>query len=279
MSDAQPKTLSLPNLLTVLRIVAIPVIVILVLPPGGGLLRSLALLIYILAAITDFLDGLLARMMGETSPLGRMLDPIADKLLVGALIIAFAFDHTFSLFDLIPAIAIMLREIFVSGLREFMGTQNVIMPVSMLAKYKTTAQLIALGICMAEPMMPEIRLIADAALWIAAVLTIWTGWNYWQGRLADDDGPSGPGRGRMRILYFAWLRERLNRGEEEVAPPPEIRTISDLLDWLGARDEAAELAFADRAVIKAALDEEIVPLDTELGDAGTLAIFPPMTGG
>ncbi len=192
MSDAPSKSLSLPNLLTVLRILAIPVIVILVLPPGGGILRSLALVIYILAAITDFLDGFLARMMNETSPLGRMLDPIADKLLVAALLIAFAFDHTFSLFDLIPALAILLREIFVSGLREFMGTQNVIMPVSMLAKYKTTVQLIALGICMAEPMAPELRLISDAVLWLAAVLTIWTGWNYWQGAWKTMTTPSEP---------------------------------------------------------------------------------------
>jgi len=192
MSDTPSKSLSLPNLLTVLRILAIPVIVILVLPPGGGILRSLALVIYILAAITDFLDGFLARMMNETSPLGRMLDPIADKLLVAALLLAFAFDHTFSLFDLIPALAILLREIFVSGLREFMGTQNVIMPVSMLAKYKTTVQLIALGICMAEPMAPELRLISDAVLWLAAVLTIWTGWNYWRGAWKTMTTPSEP---------------------------------------------------------------------------------------
>lgn len=83
----------------------------------------------------------------------------------------------------------------------------------------------------------------------------------------------------MKILYFAWLRERLNRGEEDVSPPETVVTISDLLDWLSSRDEAAELAFADRKVIKAALDEEIVPLDTRLGSAKTLAIFPPMTGG
>ncbi len=179
MPDAPSKSLSLPNLLTVLRIVAIPVIVILVLP-GPGILRLLGLILYFFAAITDFFDGLLARMMGETSPLGRMLDPIADKLLVGALIITFAFDHTFSLLDLIPALAILLREIFVSGLREFMGTQNVILHVSVLAKYKTTVQLIALGILMAEPMAPEIWLIAEVVLWLAAFLTVWTGWNYWQ---------------------------------------------------------------------------------------------------
>ncbi|MBU1173895.1 MAG: CDP-diacylglycerol--glycerol-3-phosphate 3-phosphatidyltransferase [Alphaproteobacteria bacterium] len=192
MTDAPPKTaLSLPNLLTVLRILAIPVIVILAIS-GADLLRTLALVIYILAAITDFFDGLLARMMGETSPLGRMLDPIADKLLVGALLVAFAWDHTFSLFDLIPAFAILLREIFVSGLREFMGTQKIIMPVSMLAKYKTAMQLIALGICMAEPMAPEIRLIADAGLWLAAGLTIWTGWNYWRGAFKTMTAPVEP---------------------------------------------------------------------------------------
>ena len=189
MPDAPLKSLSLPNLLTVLRILAIPVIVILAIIPSD-FLRSIALFIYVLAAVTDFFDGLLARMMNETSPLGRMLDPIADKLLVGALLIAFAWDHTFSLFDLIPALAILLREIFVAGLREFMGTRNVILHVSMLAKYKTTVQLIALGICMAEPMAPELRLISDAVLWLAALLTVWTGWNYWQGAWKTMSAPA-----------------------------------------------------------------------------------------
>lgn len=172
--------LSLPNLLTVLRILAIPVIVILAIS-DIGLFRWLALILYVLAAITDFFDGLLARMMGAVSPLGRMLDPIADKLLVGALLIAFAWDRTFSVFDLIPALAILLREIFIAGLREYLGSQNVIMPVSMLAKYKTTVQLIALGIVMAEPVLPGLRLISDAALWLAGILTVWTGWSYWRG--------------------------------------------------------------------------------------------------
>jgi len=182
MSDGAPTPakpgLSLPNLLTVLRIVAIPVIVVLAIT-DLGLFRWLAFILYVLAAVTDFFDGLLARIMNDISPLGRMLDPIADKLLVGALLIAFAWDRTFSLFDLVPAIAIMLREIFVSGLREFLGTKNVIMHVSWLAKYKTAVQLIALGICMLEPLLGGIRLIGDAALWLAAILTVWTGWSYW----------------------------------------------------------------------------------------------------
>lgn len=184
MSDQGEKqpanTLSLPNLLTIGRIIAIPVIVVLAIS-DIDLFRWLALAIYVIAAITDLFDGLLARMMNQVSALGRMLDPIADKLLVGALLIAFAWDRTFSVFDLIPAIAIMLREIFVAGLREFLGGSNIVMPVSRLAKYKTTIQLIALGICMAEPLMPGLRLIADSALWLAAILTIWTGLTYWRG--------------------------------------------------------------------------------------------------
>jgi len=83
----------------------------------------------------------------------------------------------------------------------------------------------------------------------------------------------------LKILYFAWLRERLNRGSEDVSPPPEVTTIAELIDWLATRDESAALAFEDRKAIRAALDEEIVPLDTPLGDARTVALFPPMTGG
>lgn len=83
----------------------------------------------------------------------------------------------------------------------------------------------------------------------------------------------------MKVLYFAWLRERLNRGSEELSPPADVVTVADLIDWLAARDEAAALAFADRKAIRAALDEDIVPLDTPLGGAKTVALFPPMTGG
>ncbi|UJQ94440.1 CDP-diacylglycerol--glycerol-3-phosphate 3-phosphatidyltransferase [Mariluticola halotolerans] len=181
MTD-QPQRLSLPNMLTVARIIAIPVIVVLAIMPGpGDMFRWLALLLYVIAAITDFFDGFLARVMGQTSALGRMLDPIADKLLVGALLITLAWDRTFSAFDLIPAIAIMLREIFVPGLREFLGAKSVVVHVSRLAKYKTTVQLVAMGILLAEPLMPGLRFISDLVLWLAAILTVWTGWSYWQG--------------------------------------------------------------------------------------------------
>lgn len=83
----------------------------------------------------------------------------------------------------------------------------------------------------------------------------------------------------MKVLYFAWLRERLNRDEDEFSPPADVVTLSDLLDWIGSTDEAAELAFANRVLIKTAIDEEIVDLDTPIAGAKTIAIFPPMTGG
>ncbi len=83
----------------------------------------------------------------------------------------------------------------------------------------------------------------------------------------------------MKILYFAWLRERLNKSDEEVTPPSNVKTIAQLIDWLSENDEAFEMAFANRSLIKTALDEEIVEHDTKLGRATTLAFFPPMTGG
>lgn len=83
----------------------------------------------------------------------------------------------------------------------------------------------------------------------------------------------------MKIRYFAWLRERLNRGEEDVSPPPEVVTVGDLIQWLRDRDEAADLAMQKPNLIKAALDTEIVPHSTPIGGAKVIALFPPMTGG
>jgi molybdopterin synthase sulfur carrier subunit len=83
----------------------------------------------------------------------------------------------------------------------------------------------------------------------------------------------------MKILYFAWLRERLNRGEEEVSPPDEVRTVSDLIGWLRARDEAADLAMQKPEIIKAAIDAKIVPHTAAIAGAKVVALFPPMTGG
>lgn len=174
------KTLNLPNLLTLARILAIPVICWL-LVAGGDTLRWIAFGLYVIAAITDWLDGYLARKLDQGSPLGRMLDPIADKLLVLALLIVLAWTRDFSGLDLIPAVAILIREVLVSGLREYLGPRNVVVHVTPLAKWKTTVQLVALAIVVIEPLLPGLALVSDVALWLAALLTVWSGVQYFAG--------------------------------------------------------------------------------------------------
>ena len=167
----------LPNQLTVARIAAVPVLCLFI-GMGNGWLRWLALIIYVAAAVTDWLDGVLARRMNMSSDLGKMLDPIADKLLVGCLIVTFAWTRDFSGLDLVPAIAILFREIFIAGLREFMGNRSVSVPVTFLAKWKTTVQLVALFFVILAGLWVGTWLIAKLLLWLAAVLTVWTGWEY-----------------------------------------------------------------------------------------------------
>jgi CDP-diacylglycerol--glycerol-3-phosphate 3-phosphatidyltransferase len=167
----------LPNQLTVARIVAIPVLCLFI-GMGEDWLRWVALVLYVAAALTDWLDGFLARRMGLSSDLGKMLDPIADKLMVGALIVVFAWTRDFSGLDLVPAIAILMREIFVSGLREFMGNRDVSVPVTFLAKWKTTVQLVALFFAIVDGLLPGFGLISALLLWLAGGLTVWTGWQY-----------------------------------------------------------------------------------------------------
>ena len=168
---------SLPNQLTIARIAAVPVLCLFI-GMGNGWLRWLALIIYVAAAITDWLDGFLARRMNLSSDLGKMLDPIADKLLVGGLIVVFAWTHDFSGLDLIPALAILFRELFIPGLREFMGKRDVGVPVTFLAKWKTTVQLVALFFVILQGPWVGVWFIADVLLWLAAILTVWTGWQY-----------------------------------------------------------------------------------------------------
>ena len=174
---AQSPLTQIPNLITVARILAIVPIIALVMT-GDTNLRLIALILYILAAASDWLDGYLARKWNQTSPLGRMLDPIADKLLVGLLIAALAWDGSLSALDMIPVLAILFREFFISGLREFLGNTKVVLKVSQLAKWKTTAQLVALAIVLLERIVPGLGLVSDIVLWLAGILTVWTGAQY-----------------------------------------------------------------------------------------------------
>lgn len=175
----------LPNLLTLSRIAAIPVMVVLasIRTPGTDFA---ACVVFSIAAITDYFDGKLARDYGQTSDLGRMLDPIADKLLVGAALMMLVGSDRLSAAGLYPAIVIMLREILVSGLREYLASMRIGLPVTALAKWKTGVQMGALGTLLAGnpsaqylgiPWLP-VTLIGEAMLFTAAALTLVTGWDY-----------------------------------------------------------------------------------------------------
>jgi cardiolipin synthase len=175
---------SLPNLLTLSRIVAIPlVIAAFYLPPlvHPDWARWGACVVFSAAAITDCLDGHLARRWHQQSDFGRFLDPIADKLLVAAtLLMLAAFDHI-SHWALIPALVILAREILVSGLREHLATIRVGLPVTRLAKWKTVIQMVAIGVLIvggAGPARLPVQAIGELLLWIAAILTCITGYDY-----------------------------------------------------------------------------------------------------
>lgn len=171
-----PLTL-VPNIITIARIAAIIPIVWLVMD-GDITMRIIALVLFVVAAASDWVDGYLARAWHQYSDLGRMLDPIADKLLVGILITALAWDGSFSGWDMIPVVAILFREFFISGLREFLGNTSIVLPVSKLAKWKTTIQLVALAVVLFERIVPGFGLVSDVLLWAAGAITLWTGWNY-----------------------------------------------------------------------------------------------------
>ncbi len=178
----KPLVLSLPNVLTYMRIVAVPAVCVCLLQMPNDLGRWLALTIYVAACITDWLDGYLARVWQQQSMLGQMLDPIADKLLVGATLLVLTSDHTIAGYALWAATIILCREILVSGLREFLAELNVKIRVTQLAKWKTTLQMIALGVLIAGPagdkVLPYTTNIGLALLWIAALLTLLTGFDY-----------------------------------------------------------------------------------------------------
>ncbi|MDR6633979.1 cardiolipin synthase [Phyllobacterium sp. 1468] len=182
---------SLPNILTYARIIAVPLVVVCFFLEGrlqsSDAARWGALAIFAIASITDFLDGYLARIWKQTSTIGRMLDPIADKLLVSACLLLLAADGTIAGWSLWAAIIILCREILVSGLREYLAELKVSVPVSQLAKWKTTIQMVAIAFLLAGPagdeIIPVITILGIILLWIAALITLYTGWDYFRAGL------------------------------------------------------------------------------------------------
>src|SRR6478752_7283565 len=193
------RAFALPNLLTYGRIAAVPVVVACMywqaILEYGLWLRWVALFVFIAAGLTDVLDGYVARAYGQLSSFGRMLDPIADKLLVSSCLLMLAADGTIRGWALWAAIVILCREILVSGLREYLAALRVSVPVTKLAKWKTTVQLIAIGFLLAgeagDQVIPFTTQLGLLLLWVSAIFTIYTGWDYFRAgihHLIEEDG-------------------------------------------------------------------------------------------
>jgi CDP-diacylglycerol--glycerol-3-phosphate 3-phosphatidyltransferase len=181
----------LPNLLTLTRILLVPLFVAafwLDMPAG----RWVAFVVFIVAAITDYADGWIARARSLESRLGAMLDPIADKLLIATALMMLVYMDDIRGWVIIPALVILAREILVSGMREFLATIAVQVPVSSISKLKTTVQVIALAILIVAPAVEHVwgglHRVGIIALWGAAGLTIYTGFAYVQANLAHVSG-------------------------------------------------------------------------------------------
>jgi cardiolipin synthase len=184
----------LPNVLSLSRIAAIPVLVILMYLEAP-LWAWIACVLFTIAGLTDVLDGWLARRSKTTSKLGQFLDPIADKLLVAAVLLMLVAEGRISEYSLPAALVILCREFLVSGLREFLADLRVGVPVTRLAKWKTAIQMISLGwliVAKAGPDLIPVQAIGETGLWIAALLTLVTGWDYLRAGLAHMDIESPP---------------------------------------------------------------------------------------
>ena len=187
---ARSRAFNLPNMLTYARILAVPLIVVCFFMEGhlksSDTARWLALAIFLAASITDYFDGYLARAWKQTSNIGKMLDPIADKLLVATclLLLAAETDGTIRGWSLWAAIIILCREILVSGLREYLADLKVSVPVTRLAKWKTTIQMVAIAVLLAGPALDKIVDHATETgivlLWVSAIVTLYTGYDYFR---------------------------------------------------------------------------------------------------
>jgi CDP-diacylglycerol--glycerol-3-phosphate 3-phosphatidyltransferase len=175
----RPALMSLPNLVTLARIAAAPVIVALLYAPGV-VARIAALVLFIVASLSDYVDGWLARRAHAGSRFGAMLDPIADKILVAAVFVMLVADSTIAGLHVVAVLLILTREILVSGLREFLAGRNVTVPVTLFAKWKTTLQLTAAGFLIGAGLGVGawVDVTGLVLLWLSAAITVSTGLDY-----------------------------------------------------------------------------------------------------
>ena len=172
---------SLPNWMTIIRIAITPLIAVLIWSDIEPVGYQFALYLFTVASVTDYIDGYIARKLKVESNFGEMLDPIADKLLIAAVLLALASVQVNGWLFMLPALVILIREFMISGLREYLAKQNVSTPVTTLAKWKTTTQILALGFLIGAPGFPNFPYANEAGLillWIAAILTVQTGSGY-----------------------------------------------------------------------------------------------------
>lgn len=194
-------TWTIPNILTSARIIAALCIALSFVFFDRPMADWVAFGIFLGAAVTDFLDGWLARRLGQSSELGRMLDPIADKVMVAVAMMCLLWQHAAAPLLAVPAVLIVVREVLVSGLREYLGSAR--LPVTLLSKWKTTVQMLAIGVLLAAPLalridmaagdpispntfvfVGAVALLGILLLWIAALMTLVTGWDYFRRGLA-----------------------------------------------------------------------------------------------
>jgi cardiolipin synthase len=199
VSILERMTANLPNALTVARIVAVPLLIAVFYLPAPAA-PWVAMGVFVAASVTDWFDGWLARRWEQQSDFGKVLDPIADKLLVAAALFMLAAFDRLSVASIVAAIAILGREILVSGLREFLAGRASL-PVTQLAKWKTAVQMIAISVLLVAPALPtnfRVQLIGEVGLWIATAMTLITGWDYLRRGLEFMRGPAAgakPGAG------------------------------------------------------------------------------------
>jgi cardiolipin synthase len=206
-------TANLPNILTASRIAAIPILTALFFLEGDAA-RWAALAVFALAALTDYLDGYLARARHWQSKLGQFLDPVADKLLVASVIFLLAAFDRISGFAIVMALIILCREILISGLREYLAQSAVEVPVSALAKWKTAIQMLAMTFLIIGDAAPwaQARLLGEIGLTAAAALTLITGYGYLRGAIGHMRSQGGTGSGEE------------SEAEEKPEPRPATRT-------------------------------------------------------
>ena len=281
------RALNLPNILTYGRIIAVPLVVLCFFVDGklqsSDFARWSALAIFVIASVTDYFDGYLARAWQQHSNIGRMLDPIADKLLVSTclLLLAADTDRTIAGWSLWAAIIILCREILVSGLREYLAELKVSVPVTRLAKWKTTIQMVAIAVLLAGPALRQDHLLRHRDRHRAAV------------DLGDRDAlhrlrlfPRRPqahhgriGDGDQAHLFRLGARthRQAGRGDRAAGRGEDGRTTCSR--FLKARGDGYEAALQYPEVIRVAINQEHVDHDTPIAGAREIALFPPMTGG